>query len=164
MSEPGHHAVPETELRSYALPEPLEERSVLAHRGKLLIGLGVFLLALGYLGFTAFQGASAYYLTVGELIAKGDAAYGKNLRVNGKLVPSSFQREPNGTTVHFSLTDLTDGEGTINATYSGLVPDLFFNENSQIMLEGTYGSDGVFDAQAVIVKCPSKYQAETPSP
>ncbi|MBI4282271.1 MAG: cytochrome c maturation protein CcmE [Chloroflexi bacterium] len=161
MSEPGHHTAPEQEPQSYALPEPLNERSVLAHRGKLLIGLGVFLVALGYLGFTAFQSASAYYLTVGELIAKGDAVYGKNLRVNGKLMPSSFEREPNGTIIHFSLTD---GVETVDATYNGLVPDLFFNENSQIMLEGTYGSNGVFDAQAIIVKCPSKYQAETPSP
>ena len=161
MREPGLHATPEPEPQSYALPEPLNERSALAHRGKLLIGLAVFLVALGYLGFTAFQGASAYYLTVGELIAKGDTAYGKNLRLNGKLVPSSFQREPNGSAISFSLTD---GVETVNATYDGLVPDLFFNENSQIMLEGTYGSNRVFDAQAIIVKCPSKYQAETPSP
>ena len=142
----------------HALPEPLEEMSVLAHRGKLLIAVGVFILALGYLGFTAFQGASAYYLTVGELLAKGDSAYDKNLRVNGKLVPTSFVRDANGTLLHFSLID-TNGEETIAAVHNGLVPDLFFNEHSEILLEGTYDSSGLFDAQAIIVKCPSKYQA-----
>ena len=142
----------------YALPEPLEEMSVLAHRGKLLIAVGVFVLALGYLGFTAFQGASAYYLTVGELLAKGDSAYDKNLRVNGKLVPTSFERDANGILIHFSLID-TDGLETIAAVHNGLVPDLFFNEHSEILLEGTYDSSGLFDAQAIIVKCPSKYQA-----
>ncbi|MFH1560914.1 MAG: cytochrome c maturation protein CcmE [Chloroflexota bacterium] len=149
-----------SEPQSYALPEPLAERSILAHRGKLFIAIGVFVLALGYLGFTAFQSASAYYLTVGELIAKGDAVYGKNLRVNGQLVPSSFERDPNGTLMHFSLTD---GKETIDAVHNGLVPDLFFNEHSEILLEGTYGSDGLFDAQAIIVKCPSKYQSEAES-
>ena len=147
-----------SEHQSYALPEPVEERSVLAHRGKLFIGVGVFVLALGYLGFTAFQSASAYYLTVGELTAKGASIYDSNVRVNGKLVPASFERESGGTLVHFSLTD-TDGQETIRAVHNGLVPDLFFNEHSEILLEGTYGSDGLFDAQAIIVKCPSKYQS-----
>ena len=118
----------------------------------------MFVLALGYLGFTAFQGASAYYLTVGELLAKGDSAYDNNLRVNGKLVPTSFERDANGTLLHFSLID-TDGQESIDAVYNGLVPDLFFNEHSEILLEGTYDSSGLFDAQAIIVKCPSKYQA-----
>lgn len=142
----------------YALPEPAAERSVLAHRGKLFIATGVFLMALGYLAFTAFQSASAYYLTVGELMAKGEAAYDKNLRVNGKLVPSSFQRDEGGMLIHFSLTD---GLETVDAVYDGVVPDLFFNEHSEILLEGTYGPDGLFDAQAIIVKCPSKYQSES---
>ena len=93
-------------------------------------------------------------------MAKGEEAYGKNLRVNGKLVLSSFERDSNGTLLHFSLTD---GEETVAAVYNGLVPDLFFNEYSEILLEGTYGTDGLFDAQAIIVKCPSKYQADTES-
>ncbi|MDA0988078.1 MAG: cytochrome c maturation protein CcmE [Chloroflexi bacterium] len=152
MSDAQSHDQPEP----YALPEPLEEKSVLAHRGKLFIAVGVFVLALGYLGFTAFQGASAYYLTVGELVAKGDSAYDKNLRVNGKLIPVSFERDASGTLIHFSLTD---GLETIDAVYNGLVPDLFFNEHSEILLEGTYDSNALFDAQAIIVKCPSKYQA-----
>ena len=71
-------------------------------------------------------------------------------------MPSSFERDPNGLLVHFSLTD---GRETISAVHNGLVPDLFFNEHSEILLEGTYGSDCLFDAQAIIVKCPSKYQA-----
>jgi cytochrome c-type biogenesis protein CcmE len=154
MRESQSHDQPEP--LGYALPEHLEERSILAHRGKLFIAMGVFVMALGYLGFTAFQGASAYYLTVGELVAKGDSAYDKNLRVNGKLVPVSFERDASGTLIHFSLTD---GLETIDAEYNGLVPDLFFNEHSEILLEGTYDSNSLFDAQAIIVKCPSKYQA-----
>ena len=58
--------------------------------------------------------------------------------------------------MHFSLTD---GQDTINAVHDGVVPDLFFNEHSEILLEGTYGPEGMFDAEAIIVKCPSKYQS-----
>ncbi|MBI2855700.1 MAG: cytochrome c maturation protein CcmE [Chloroflexi bacterium] len=145
-----------SQQQPYALPEAIAERSFLANRGKLIIAAGVFLLALGYLAFNAFQGATAYYLTVGELVAKGSSVYDRNVRVNGKLVPSSFQREQDGTSLRFSLTD---GQSTIMATHEGLVPDLFFNEHSEILLEGTYGYSGVFDAQSIIVKCPSKYQS-----
>ena len=132
---------------------------MLAHRGKLLVAAGVFVLALVYLAFIAFQGASAYYLTVSELADRGDSVYDRNLRVSGKLVQSSFVRDDNGTLVHFSLADAEDGGQTMDAVYDGLVPDLFFNEHSEIVLEGTYGPDGMFDAQSILVKCPSKYQA-----
>ena len=141
---------------AYALPEPVGERSVRTHRVWLLMASVVFVMVLGYLGFTAFQSASAYYLTVSELTAKGADAYDKNLRVNGSLVPTSIERDSGGTLMHFSLTD---GQDTINAVHDGVVPDLFFNEHSEILLEGTYGPEGMFDAEAIIVKCPSKYQS-----
>ena len=145
--------------QSYVPPVQPEERSVIAHRGKLLVAAAVFVLALGYLGFIAFQGASAYYLTVGELAGRGEEVYDRNLRVSGKLVPSSFVRDDSGTLVHFSLADAENGGQMMDAVYDGLVPDLFFNEHSEIVLEGTYGSNGTFDTQSILVKCPSKYQA-----
>ena len=42
---------------------------------------------------------------------------------------------------------------------TAVVPDLFFNQHSEIILEGSYGDDGVFYSESVIVKCPSKYVA-----
>ena len=104
---------------AYALPEPMGERSVRTHRVGLLLAGFVFLMVLGYLGFTAFQSASAYYLTVSELTAKGTDAYDKNLRVNGTLVPTSFERDAGGTLMHFSLTD---GQDTINAVHDEWCP------------------------------------------
>ena len=146
--------------QSYVPPVQMEGRHVMAHRGKLLVAAAVFVLSLGYLGFIAFQGASAYSLTVGELAERGDSVYGENLRVSGKLVESSFVRDESGTLVHFSLADAEDGSRTMNVVYDGLLPDLFFNEHSEIVLQGTYASNGTFDAQSILVKCPSKYEAE----
>ncbi len=146
--------------QSYVPPVQMEGRSVMAHRGKLLVAAAVFVLSLAYLGFIAFQGASAYYLTVGELTQRGDSVYGQNLRVSGKLVDTSFVRDESGTLVHFSLADAEDSGETMNVVYDGLLPDLFFNEHSEIVLQGTYASNGTFDAQSILVKCPSKYEAE----
>ena len=46
------------------------------------------------------------------------------------------------------------------ARYQGSLPDLFFNEHSEIILEGRYAGTTGFDSSNIIVKCPSKYIAE----
>ena len=142
------------------VPEPVsvENEGTFAHKGKLLIGLLVLIGALGYLGFIAFQSATVYYYAVGELNDLGPTPEGELVRVSGKLTPNSFFREDGSTAANFALTD---GSESIRAVHDGVLPDLFFNEHSEIILEGNY-SDGTFESQHVIVKCPSKYIAEDP--
>ena len=140
-----------------AYPEPLSEGEALsAHRVKLFIALAVLVGAFGYLAFIAFESATRYYYTVGELQQLGPSEDSRAVRVTGKLVPDSFVREKGSTLARFSLTD---GDATIPATHDGVLPDLFFNEHSDVILEGTYDSDGTFRSQLVTVKCPSKYVA-----
>ena len=131
-----------------------EDSSVIAHRGKLLIALVVLVGALGYFAFMAFESATVYYYTVGEMNDIGQTPEGKMVRVSGKLMPDTFHRGEGSTLAEFSLTD---GTGTMIANHTGVLPDLFFNEHSEIILEGSFGHDGVFTGRNVIVKCPSKY-------
>ena len=139
-------------------PEPVvSEGGILSSsRGKLLIAFVVLIGAFGYLGFIAFQSATVYYYTVGELQDLGPTPEGRMVRVNGKLVEDSFERIDTSTLARFSLTD---GSDTLSAAHDGILPNLFFNEHSEIILEGSYGQDGVFQSHNVIVKCPSKYVA-----
>ena len=139
-------------------PEPLDPEggTIFTHRGKVLIGLLVLIGALGYLAFVAFQSATVYYYTVGELKELEPTSGGKIVRVSGKLVPGSFFREDGSTVARF---DLTDSFVTLRAVHDGVLPDLFFNDHSEIILEGNHASGGVFQSQNVIVKCPSKYVA-----
>ncbi len=139
-------------------PEPLapELAGVLAHRGKMLLAVVVLVGALAYFGVIAFKSATVYYYTVGELSEVGPTPDGQMVRVSGKLVPDSFRRDGLSTLANFQLTDGTE---TLAAAHDGIVPDLFFNEHSDIILEGSYRPDGVFESQNVIVKCPSKYIA-----
>ncbi|MBI2872388.1 MAG: cytochrome c maturation protein CcmE [Chloroflexi bacterium] len=131
--------------------------SLLGGWRKLLIGGVVVAIALGFLAFNAFQGAAVYYLTVGELLDRDSAGLPKSVRVSGALVPGTFQQEAGTATVRFRITD---GTSELPAVYTGVVPDLFFNEQSQVVLEGNFASGGVFQAQQVLVKCPSKYEAQ----
>lgn len=139
-------------------PESLatEGGTIFAHRAKILVGLLVLIAALGYLAFMAFQGAIVYSYTVGELNRLGPTPEGKLVRVSAKLAPASFHREDGSTLAGFTLTD---GSATLRAVHEGVLPDLFFNEHSEIILEGTYNGDGDFKSQNVLVKCPSKYVA-----
>jgi cytochrome c-type biogenesis protein CcmE len=130
---------------------------VIANKGKLLIALVVLVGALGYFGFVAFESATVYYYTVGEMNDVGPTPSGKAVRVSGKLIPETFNRADGSTVAEFTLTD---GSAVLLATHQGVLPDLFFNDHSEIILEGSYGPDGVFASENVIVKCPSKYIAE----
>ena len=121
----------------------------------VLVGL-VLALSLGYLIFTAFPGSTRYYLTVDEFLADEQNMEGRDVRVVGKLVPESFKRVTGTTQANFTLTE--QGK-VLKSTYNGVLPDLFFNPHSDVVLEGSYGDGGVFHADLIIVKCPSKYQA-----
>lgn len=127
-----------------------------SNKTRLIIVVSVLLLALGYLVYAAFPGNTMYYLTVEEFVSDEQNQDGRSIRVVGKLMPDSFQRVSGTTEANFILTE--DGE-VMKATYNGVLPDLFFNPHSDIVLEGSYGEEGVFHTDAVIVKCPSKYQA-----
>ena len=129
-------------------------RGLFAGKSKLIIGSVVLIGALVYFAVLAFQSATVYYYTVSELHDVGPTPVNKVVRVNGKLIEPSFVRADGSTLANF---ELTDGASNVHATYNGILPDLFFNSHSEIILEGTFGSDGVFTGQNVIVKCPSKY-------
>ncbi len=134
------------------------KKSILtSNKGKLLIALVLVLGALSYFGFIAFKGATVYYLTVGELKANQSVTPDQIIRVSGKLVTDSYKRDEASSLASFLLTD---GKEVMPATYKGAIPDLFFDEHSEIILEGTYGTDKEFTTQNIIVKCPSKYIAK----
>ena len=141
------------EDKEYPKPIEVEESAFLRSKGKMVIVLMVLLGAFGYLTVMAFQSATVYYYTVGEL-KDSQHTNDSMLRVSGKLVEDSFVRERDSIEAKFMLTDGTE---TIDAIHLGILPDLFFNEHSEIILEGTFGDDKVFISSNVIVKCPSKY-------
>ncbi len=134
---------------------PVEHRAGWLRRKRfLIVGLAVAI-ALSYLGFTAFQGASMYYLTVDELLARNDA-YGERLRVMGKVEDGSVVKNSETNTLNFAVTG---GDGaSLPVLYSGMVPDAF-KQNADVVVEGSLTRAGTFEADTLLVKCPSKYEA-----
>lgn len=113
--------------------------------------------AIAYLVIANTGTTAEYYMTVKELHACTTCAT-QTVRVSGNVVGSSIERNGKTQVVHFSIHDTS---GTLPVVYSGVVPDIF-GPNVQVVVEGKV-SDGVFQAQNLLTKCPSKFQSATPS-
>ncbi len=110
--------------------------------------------AVGFLIYRSTSATSAYYLEVSDLLGQGQDAYGQRVRVMGKVKPGTIQRS--AETLRFTAQDQT---GELKVAYNGIVPDIFKDE-VDVVLEGSYGRDGVFAADVLLAKCPSKFEAE----
>ena len=150
------------------ITEPELERSAWRnHRTRLLILGGVIALAVAYMVYAAFPGNTLYFVTVSEFLDDPKLQDGQTLRVAGALSPDTFRRDDGSTLSRFSLGDkvadvpgIAPGSPRLEASYVGVLPDLFFNPHSEIILEGHYdGHEGVFTTDNILVKCPSKYQS-----
>jgi len=152
--------VVELEQDREVLPVEAESNSRGQRLRWLVLGV-VVALSVGYLVYAAFPGNTLYFLTVGEFLAQNQYQDGRPVRVSGKLVEGSFRRPENSTSSYFQLADKQSGPGGnyLSATYVGVLPDLFFNPFSEIILQGSNGPDNVFQADTILVKCPSKYRA-----
>ena len=141
----------------------MDEKSVgKGPRTRLIIVSVVALLAVGYMVYAAFPGNALYFLTVNEFLGGQQYHDGRTLRVSGKLVEGSFARPERSVVSRFQLEDKAEASSEakyLQATYSGVLPDLFFNPHSEVILQGSYGSDRVFQAETILVKCPSKYRS-----
>ncbi|MBI5183392.1 MAG: cytochrome c maturation protein CcmE [Nitrospinae bacterium] len=123
---------------------------------KFLVGSLAILLAVIYLVITGISKTSVYYLTVSELKTKGESIYGEGVRVSGKVVEGSIQRDPASFRVDFKITD---DYKDIEVSYVGIVPDLF-KEGREVVVEGKIDPTGLFKATTLLTNCPSKYKPE----
>ena len=125
-------------------------------RWGLLLAVAAVLVVIGYLAVSNVSGALVYYVTPGELLARGEAAIGDTVRLGG-LVKQGSVSGP-ATDLTFVLTD-ADVEISIHST---MAPTTSFREGIGAVVEGQLGSDGVFEATQVIVKHDENYEAPPP--
>ncbi len=123
---------------------------------KFIIGGIIIILAVSYLGYAGFTNSATYYYTVSEIVRENASIDGANVRVNGQVVSNSIEREDGGLTLSFIVTE---GGESLHVFYEGVVPDAF-KDDIEVVVEGRLDSEGVFQADKVLTKCPSKYVPE----
>lgn len=152
-------------------------------RSKFIIGGLLILAAVVYLIASSTQASAEYFMTVDEVSAQGQSIVGKSLRVSGAVVGDSIQYDPQSLTLTFDVAHVpgnnseVEAEGglaevlhaavmdptrtRIQVQYSGPKPDLLKNE-AQAIMTGQIGADGIFHADELLLKCPTKYEEAVP--
>ena len=120
-------------------------------------------MALIVAGLTALGGAAAFVLNAFQSnlvffyspsqVAAHEAPAGKAFRIGGLVQTGSLQRESDGVTIRFAVTDTAS---TIPVAYTGILPDLF-KEGKGVVAQGHLGADGVFRAKEVLAKHDENY-------
>lgn len=150
---------------------------------KLFIGIGVILAALLYLLISSTLTQSQYFLTVDELLKQKENYINQNVRMSGVVLGETIAYDPQALQLRFSvahipgdhklITELGGMAFVLNQAandstlprveivYEGARPDLLKHE-AQAIMTGALGEDGLFHASELLLKCPSKYEAQLP--
>lgn len=150
---------------------------------KFVIGGILILGAVVFLIWTSTAASAEYFLTIDELNAKGSGVVDKNLRVSGAVIGDSIQYDAQSLTLSFEVAHVPadnlaiESEGglaevlhqavldpsraRIKVVYVGPKPDLLRNE-AQAIMTGHMGADGVFYAEELLLKCPTRYEQAVP--
>ncbi len=150
---------------------------------KFVIGGILILGAVVFLIWTATAASAEYFLTIDELNAKGANVVDKNLRVSGAVVGDSIQYDVQNLTLTFEVAHVpgdnaaleTEGglaealhqavidpsRSRMKVVYVGPKPDLLRNE-AQAIMTGHLGEDGIFYADELLLKCPTRYEEAVP--
>jgi len=123
------------------------------HKRGLLIAAGVVALAVAAgLVLSAFQKNLVFFFTPSQVVAR-EVPVGKPFRIGGMVAERSLQREADGLTVRFLVTDTVK---SVPVMYTGILPDLF-KEGQGVVAQGRVGEDGVFVATEVLAKHDENY-------
>jgi cytochrome c-type biogenesis protein CcmE len=122
---------------------------------KLLIAILLVVASIG-LGVTTFRKTLTPYTSFAEARRSGTS-----VQVNGVLQnPKGVKYDATNSELNFALKD--DKNEVMDVVYKGVKP-ANFEQATNVVAIGSY-QNGKFVADQLLVKCPSKYQAEGASP
>lgn len=123
---------------------------------KVLIGVVVIGGGISYFMYQAMRSSWAYYYSVDDFAVAEAGAQKHSFRLAGRVKPGSIERDLTAMTLQFTLAG---AEAELAIQYSGVVPDNFM-EDREVVVEGRLSAAGVFQADKLLTRCESKYQAK----
>ena len=118
----------------------------------ILIGLATLSTAVA-LVMTAFEDNIVYFHSPTDIATRTDLQKDRRLRLGGLVKQGSWQKESDGLTHKFFVTDTAHD---IRVAYKGIMPDLF-REGQGVVMEGRLQQDGSFRAAEVLAKHDENY-------
>jgi cytochrome c-type biogenesis protein CcmE len=125
--------------------KPKNQRLVLVVAAIVAVLMAVLLAMWG------LKDRASYFYTPADVVA-GKAVQGQAMRLGGMVERGSIQRQADGVTIRFVVTD---GKARTPVVYRGIVPDLF-REGSGAVAEGRL-EDGTFVADTILAKHDERY-------
>lgn len=151
---------------------------------KFIIGGILILAAIVYLIISSSQANAQYFLTVEELQAKRQEMSGRELRISGAVIGDTIQFDSKTLDLSFDIVHIPGDNAEIeklgglaevlhqavvdtsrprlHVVYNGPKPDLLKNE-AQAIITGTLDEAGVFQAEELLLKCPTRYDEAVPA-
>jgi len=117
----------------------------------ILVGLSGIAIA-AYLVASAFRNNLVFFFSPTQVVAK-EAPINRTFRVGGLVQDGTLQRDKDGLTVRFVVTDTA---ANVPVVYKGILPDLF-KEGRGCVAQGRMDAQGVFHAEQVLAKHDENY-------
>ncbi len=121
-----------------------------------IVALALFVGSIGFMVYSGLNEGSVYFLNVSEALA-APLEEQNSIRLFGNVGEYNVNQANNE--VEFVLIDAEMPNQTLTVAYSGVIPDTF-ETGVEVILEGSLVNSAHFEAQTLMTKCPSKYQAE----
>lgn len=123
------------------------------HKRLILVVIALALLGLGAtFVLKAFRSNLVFFYTPTEVFA-GQVPQGQAFRIGGMVLEDSLQRNEDGVTVRFAVTDTIE---SVPVQYTGILPDLF-QEGKGVVAQGRMDPKGIFVADQVLAKHDENY-------
>jgi cytochrome c-type biogenesis protein CcmE len=126
--------------------KPRQKRIALIVTGLAILGIALTLV------LSAFRSNLVFFFTPTQVV-EHEAPQGRNFRIGGLVEKGSVERQPDGVTVRFVVTDTAK---SVPVMFKGILPDLF-KEGKGVVAQGKLGADGVFAASEVLAKHDENY-------
>ncbi len=124
---------------------------------KFIVGGVLITLAIAYLIYAGLASNAAYFYTVDELYAKGEAMENRTVRVAGQVDAATIDFNNRDLLLAFDVT--SESGQRMAVIFNGPKPDQM-REGAEAIIEGKYDGQ-TFTAQSLLLKCPSRYEEGT---
>jgi cytochrome c-type biogenesis protein CcmE len=134
--------------------------------------------AVAYLILSSTLSGARYFITVSDLLTSSKYA-GQTVRITGAVIGDTINYDTEKLIIEFTIADFAQDNPDLALALHNAVgdskaarlkvrvenqvkPDLLRDE-AQAILTGKLGSDGVFLATELLLKCPSRYEESDPN-
>lgn len=137
-------------------------------KSKIIIAGTLILVSIVFIIVSSTLSSAQYFITLNELLSNSKAFVDKEIRISGLVIGNSIKYNHEEKSFTFIILPMDadrkhnqNNEKPVELTiqYKGVKPDLLI-DGAQVIASGHLVSTGIFEANELLLKCPSKYEGQ----